>query len=62
MREGKGLIGKSDQRGRLEKGREAMQKRMGGRKGRRRKVGGRKGRMRKGGKKTYIKGRKEKGG
>ena len=50
VREGKGLIGKSDQRGRLEKGREAMQKRMGGRKGRRRKVGGRKGRMRKGGK------------
>ena len=59
VREGKGLIGKSDQRGRLEK---AMRKRMGGRKGRRRKVGGRKGRMRKGGKKTYIKGRKEQGG
>lgn len=54
MREGKGLIGKSDQRGRLEK---AMRKRMGGRKGRRRKGGGEKG-----GKKTYIKGRKEQGG
>ena len=56
MREGKGMIGMSDQRGRLEKGREVMRKRMGGRKGRRRKGVG------KGLGNADKKGRKEKDG